>query len=361
MQTRIIAALASVFSLCFLFANTVKRNIMFFPTKLEEDVEMGLIDEVAYEKVKCLGDAEIYVYYRKEPDPSKPFVLYAHGTSDVIEFNMDFFRQSFPHVNLIAHSYRGYGRSEGQPNVYAASLDMVFLLSWMQEKFRVKPEDVLLFGRSIGTQIVGQLIGNTRLNIPLPKKVVLFTPFARYTDVLNSIGFPVNQKVMRTFVRFLTEGGDLEIDESLKHYLEGDEERSLFILAVKGDKITPTQNSIELYDHVKHTGRCLYKEINGFHHMNFSHFNLIEEFYYDAAEFPTCIEFPTNMNEAIVSTGSLGNEPNSEPNEEGEEEFPTAEEFPTEEFPTAEEFDLRGFVDPSEESNEGVSVGELFK
>lgn len=78
-------------------------------------------------------------------------VLYCHGSSGSITHKVDFLaalRQL--RVNLFAFDYRGYGRSSGEPSEGGLFLDARAAWDYLVEEVGVRPEEMLLFGHSLG-------------------------------------------------------------------------------------------------------------------------------------------------------------------------------------------------------------------
>ena len=277
MSTVVLVVVAALY---YFIVYAVKRNIMFFPRRVNEAIclDDNLIDGVAYETVRCLGDVEVMVYYRREPDRTKPFVLYSHGAMEIIEYNMDHFQDSFEHVNLIAYNYRGYGRSEdASPSDWNTAIDVLYILAWIKQKFPYLDirEDVTMYGRSIGTHVFGRLVGDPARQNILPRRLFLFTPFARYSDVIGHNSFSALAKFLRPMLKHVI--GDMELINDLRTYLDYNDDRRLYILGIENDELTPFEHCRELHDGLN-SPKCTFDSIKGFHTMRFTEFPRLAAF-----------------------------------------------------------------------------------
>ena len=76
-------------------------------------------------------------------------------------------------LSVFIIDYRGYGKSEGSPDVAGVGLDAVAAWLWLLENKNTKPEEIVLFGRSLGGAIALELTRSVQ-----PKAVILESTFA---------------------------------------------------------------------------------------------------------------------------------------------------------------------------------------
>ncbi len=226
-------------SATYALMRTVKSRFLFFPCPIDPKHEPVLHDRIAYARVKCLGDTELAVYYTAVPNQSLPFVLYSHGANSIIEFEMEFLARMSDHMNIIAFDYRGYGRSDGTPSEQAVDHDITFLLRWMADTFGIRIEDVILWGRSLGSNIIMRYIGDDRRRV-LPNRVFLFTPFTRYSDVLRRVRFPA--PVLAHAV------GNMDVMDGVRRYFKANSRRRMLIIAMRHDALVAYANAEEIRD-----------------------------------------------------------------------------------------------------------------
>ena len=262
---------AAIFSLVYIIISFIKQRFMFFPVRISYTAPMYLPPEFSYTRVKCLGDDELAVFYRREPDMSLPFVLFCHGTMCVQEFDVALMTDTLPHCNLIAYDYRGYGRSDGLPSEYACTLDLLYLIAWIKHTFPTIDirHDLILWGRSIGTNVVLQFVGNLARQDIVPNRIFLYTPFTRLSDVLGNLNFPA------PFLAYLV--GNMDVVQSLKTYCAHDMSRRVLIMGSQHDTVTPWACCEELARAVPLDQVTLRKFI-GLHSGQFMQWNIFNEF-----------------------------------------------------------------------------------
>jgi pimeloyl-ACP methyl ester carboxylesterase len=127
-------------------------------------------------------------------------------------------------------NYRGYGGSTGKPSEKGFFEDALTLYGYATRKERVRPEDVVLMGRSLGSGVATMLASDRPV-----AGVVLITPF----DSLVSVAA---EHYPFTPVRFL-----------LKHRFESIERAPLLevpvlVLAAQHDNIVPPAHAQRLFD-----------------------------------------------------------------------------------------------------------------
>jgi len=101
-------------------------------------------------KLKTMKGAFISVFYLQNPGATYT-ILYSHGNAedlgDIREVLQRFHKHGFA---VIAYDYSGYGTSSGQPSEDAAYADISAVYDHAVRKIGLRPENILLFGRSVG-------------------------------------------------------------------------------------------------------------------------------------------------------------------------------------------------------------------
>jgi fermentation-respiration switch protein FrsA (DUF1100 family) len=86
------------------------------------------------------------------PDPAADYtILYSHGNAEDlgdIRGILDRYRERG--FSIIAYDYRGYGTSPGRPSEEAACADIEAVYDHLLLKARVRPERIIVYGRSVG-------------------------------------------------------------------------------------------------------------------------------------------------------------------------------------------------------------------
>jgi fermentation-respiration switch protein FrsA (DUF1100 family) len=132
--------------------------LTFFPSKYPlgnwkpRDLAFEDVTFAAADGVKLHG------WYVKHASP-RAAVLYCHGNGGNVSYDAELLR--FLHdrlaVSVLDFDYRGYGKSEGKPTVEGALLDARAARAWLAKSENVKPEQIVLMGRSLGGAIAVDL------------------------------------------------------------------------------------------------------------------------------------------------------------------------------------------------------------
>lgn len=84
--------------------------------------------------------------------------------------------------NVLAVDYRGYGASEGTPNIAGFHRDAAAAYAWLTEQREAPPERIVLFGRALGSGVAARLAMEQPAAL-----VVLESPFSRLSDLAQEI------------------------------------------------------------------------------------------------------------------------------------------------------------------------------
>ena len=112
-------------------------------------------------------------------------------------------------VNCFIFDYRGYGTSQGKPTEQGTYLDAAAAYKWLTEQKQIRPENIIIFGRSLGGSIAAQLASQVKARalivessftsyVDIGKKFYPYMPvrlFARYSyktiDYIRQVSVPV--------------------------------------------------------------------------------------------------------------------------------------------------------------------------
>jgi fermentation-respiration switch protein FrsA (DUF1100 family) len=85
----------------------------------------------------------------------KRAILYCHGNGEHIAFNADLAAQLRDRLqaSVFLFDYRGYGRSAGRPSEDGCIADGCAAQLWLAKRMAMKPQDVVLMGRSLGSGV----------------------------------------------------------------------------------------------------------------------------------------------------------------------------------------------------------------
>lgn len=145
--------------------------------------------EVFYTKTKRKNNiACLHIKCSKKKE-SKYTLLFSHGNAADLGMLTGFYMRivNLLNVNLFSYDYSGYGKSSGRASEKNLYSDIEAAWKILLEKYNLKPEQVILYGQSIGTAPTVDLA--TKHN---PAGVVLHSPLMSGIRLL----FPVKRTFM---------------------------------------------------------------------------------------------------------------------------------------------------------------------
>lgn len=109
----------------------------------------------------------------------RPVVLFCHGNAGSIADRLDTIRiLRRLDLNLLIFDYRGYGESTGRPSESGTYRDAEAAWRHLVEERGCSPDQVILFGRSLGAAIAAHLARDVR-----PAALVLESAFTSLPDI----------------------------------------------------------------------------------------------------------------------------------------------------------------------------------
>ena len=127
---------------------------------------------------KSLDGNELSAWFIPAENP-RGVVLFCHGNAGNISHRLDSI-QIFYNLNLstFIFDYRGYGKSNGKPTEKGTYLDAESAWQHLIEKQKINPEDIILFGRSLGGTIASWLAKQHT-----PKALIIESTFTSIPDM----------------------------------------------------------------------------------------------------------------------------------------------------------------------------------
>jgi fermentation-respiration switch protein FrsA (DUF1100 family) len=85
-------------------------------------------------------------------------VLFCHGNAGNISHRLDTLKMFYElGLNCLIVDYRGYGKSTGKPTEQGTLIDIMAGFQWLNEEKGLRPEELILFGRSLGGSIAATI------------------------------------------------------------------------------------------------------------------------------------------------------------------------------------------------------------
>lgn len=136
-----------------------QKNMVFFPIKelALTPGQLGLDYEDVY--INLAVNEKIHGWYFPVSDSgNSKVVLFCHGNAGNISHRIETAQFLLNQkVNVLMFDFRGYGNSDGEPgeeNIYA---DAWACYDWLLAEKKFKPENVFIFGRSLGGAVAVNL------------------------------------------------------------------------------------------------------------------------------------------------------------------------------------------------------------
>ncbi|HEX4893910.1 MAG TPA: alpha/beta fold hydrolase [Hyphomicrobiaceae bacterium] len=169
--------LAFAYALIVLAAWLGQRRLMYAPdTTRVPPAAAGLADVV--EHMLDTPDGARLVVWRRQAQPGRPTILYFHGNAgNLADRGGRLGRYGHLGYGLAALSYRGYGGSTGSPSEASNVADARLLYDKVIGE-GVKPQDIVLYGESLGSGVAVQLAAKHPVGA-----LVLDAPYTSIVDV----------------------------------------------------------------------------------------------------------------------------------------------------------------------------------
>lgn len=160
--------------LLFLF----QARFIFFPTRSIEATPQNI--GLAYESIRFKAKDGISLSGWFVPaDDAQNVVLFFHGNAGNISHRLDsialFHRLG---LSVFIVDYRGYGQSEGRISEQGTYLDAEAAWRYLVEQRGVSPEEIIIFGRSLGGGVATWLAG-----VHPPRALILESTFTSVPDI----------------------------------------------------------------------------------------------------------------------------------------------------------------------------------
>jgi fermentation-respiration switch protein FrsA (DUF1100 family) len=133
-------------------------------------------------------------------------------------------------LNCFIFDYRGYGNSEGKPSEEGTYLDARAAYKWLTEEKKISPDDIIVFGRSLGGSIAAQLASKVKVGA-----LIIESAFTSYVDIGRKF-YPYMP--VRWFARFSYRTIDYVKDVRCP----------VMIIHSRNDETIPFEFGLELYE-----------------------------------------------------------------------------------------------------------------
>ncbi|MEA2016192.1 MAG: alpha/beta hydrolase [Actinomycetota bacterium] len=182
---------------------------------------------------------------------SRKVMLFLHGNGGNISSRLtliDYFNRRVG-LSVFIIDYRGYGKSEGRITEAGTYLDARAAWDYLTVSKKIKPEDIIIYGRSLGGPIAARLAGEVDA-----KLLILDSTFTSIKDIAAEM-YPYLP--VRRFFKY--DYPTLSYIKSVKC--------PLMVIHSSGDDHVPFSHALKLYDIAKEPKQFL--KISGTHSKNY--------------------------------------------------------------------------------------------
>jgi pimeloyl-ACP methyl ester carboxylesterase len=177
---RFLGVIGLTFVLLHIGVYVFQRFIIFQPKTLAADYTFQFEAPFQEHWITSPDGNEVNaLFFEAAGGSQEKVVLYLHGNSDNLQrwasYHSDFTDRGF---DFLAIDYRGYGKSRGVPTEEGLYTDAKAAYSFLLESY--KPEQIYIFGRSLGTGVAGYLAAQTPAAM-----LMLETPYYSIKDIFK--------------------------------------------------------------------------------------------------------------------------------------------------------------------------------
>jgi fermentation-respiration switch protein FrsA (DUF1100 family) len=198
------------------------------------------VQEVAYTPGELGLDFESVVFKTSDglrltgwyipAENSEMTVLFCHGNGGNIMHRLDSINILYNlGLNCFIFDYRSYGNSEGKPSEEGTYLDVRAAYEWLTKEKERAPDDIIVFGRSLGGSIAAQLASKVKVGA-----LIVESAFTSYIDIGRKF-YPYMP--VRWFARFSYKTIDYVKDVRCP----------VMIIHSRNDETIPFEFGLELY------------------------------------------------------------------------------------------------------------------
>ena len=160
----------------YLYLN--QSRYVYFPTHeiTANPSDIGLLYEDV--TIKTTDEVNLSGWYIPAEKP-RAVILFFHGNGGNISNRLDLIKIFYElRLSTFIIDYRGYGRSEGEPTEDGTYLDATAAWDYLVEKKKIAPDEIILFGRSLGGPIAAWLAMDRKT-----KGLILDSTFTSIKDI----------------------------------------------------------------------------------------------------------------------------------------------------------------------------------
>lgn len=138
---------------------------------------------LGYDDVELRASDGVRLHGWFVPGAGPKVLLFLHGNAGNISHRLASIRQWIElGVSVLIIDYRGYGESGGRPTEAGTYLDAEAAWAYLVRDRSVRPEDIVVFGRSLGGPIAGRLAATHD-----PAELIIESAFTSVPDIASEL------------------------------------------------------------------------------------------------------------------------------------------------------------------------------
>jgi len=158
--------------------NNIEKKYIFQPTKINNEEDMQKINMLLFymypncnidpHKIKTPDHETLDALYHHDKLNDK-LIIYAHGNGGNIYNRLDIIKKLRKYGSVLTFDYRGYGLSTGKPSEKGLHIDIFTIWTYANTMLGYKPENIILYGSSLGCSMVlwlGQYLLKKKMDNP---------------------------------------------------------------------------------------------------------------------------------------------------------------------------------------------------
>lgn len=174
----IVFVLAGMYILLLALIFLFQSRLIYFPIKKISMIpsQAGLrYEEIIY---KTKDNEKIAAWYIPTPE-AKGVILFCHGNAGNISHRIDSIKIFYQlKLSTFIFDYRGYGKSTGKTTEKGTYMDVEGAWDFLVKKRKISPDEIIIFGRSIGGSIASWLAQKH-----IPRGLIVESSFTSIPDL----------------------------------------------------------------------------------------------------------------------------------------------------------------------------------
>ncbi|MEZ5690441.1 MAG: alpha/beta hydrolase [Rickettsiales bacterium] len=193
---RILYSLIAIYLIVLAVVAVFQRKLLYIPDRnIGEPEQYGLLGFHEY-FVKTDDNISIQLWYKPAED-NKPTIVYFHGNASHMGNRAGIYSALTNHgLGVLAVSYRGYGKSAGNPSERGLYKDARAAIYFLNESMRLPLNKIIIYGESLGTGVSTKIASEYDVGA-----VILQAPYISAIKRASEIYFffPVNLVMLDKF------------------------------------------------------------------------------------------------------------------------------------------------------------------